>query len=394
MNILHICTEDSGGAGLCCLRIHNSLLQLGVNSKVLVLSKHNPIKGVYEFGHKRYMAWKAFNKIIRGLHLELTDFNRVYNLSAKTGCCYTIPRSVIDVSEHPLVEQADIIHLHWVDNFIDYPSFFSKSKKTIVWTLHDESLFYGIAHYSNELIKDSLLEKKYYDLKYCAINNIWELGIVFLSEMMYNKFSNQEIIKNRRKTVINNSVDPQLFHPVDKFEARRAFGLNANTVVFAFVAVNLLDPRKGLCILSQALQELKIPNAVILAVGNISKGQRLPANIFPVGSISDSEKMSAAYSCADYFVMPSKQEAFAQTPLEAMACGVPAIVFPVSGTKELINESNGIIADGFDVQNLKEGINKAINQTYDSKSIRKDIIDRFSPRNIAERYIEFYRTIL
>lgn len=394
MNILHICTEDSGGAGLCCLRIHDSLLQLGENSKVLVLTKRSSDKNVFAFGHKRYMAWKAINKIIRGLKLEITDFNQAYNLSAKTGCCYTVPLSIIDVSRNKLVEQADIIHLHWIDNFIDYPSFFRKVNKPIIWTLHDESLFYGTAHYSNDAIKNSSLEKKYYDIKYRAINDIKNLGIVFLSEMMFNKFSSHEMVRNRAKTIINNSVDFKLFHPINKVEAREIFGINQKSLVFTFVAVNLLDPRKGLNILSEAIQELNIPNAIILAVGNVTKGLKLPPYVYPVGPISDSERMSAAYSCADYFVMPSKQEAFAQTPLEAMSCGVPAIVCPVSGSKELINKNNGIITNGFDVQDVKNGIINATRINYNNEDIRNDIISRFSPRIIAEKYIDFYHKIL
>lgn len=39
MNILHISTTDYDGAGSCCYKIHKSLLELGVNSKILVLRK-------------------------------------------------------------------------------------------------------------------------------------------------------------------------------------------------------------------------------------------------------------------------------------------------------------------------------------------------------------------
>ena len=49
--------------------------------------------------------------------------------------------------------------------------------------------------------------------------------------------------------------------------------------------------------------------------------------VHPVENLYGPRAMSVAYSCADYFVMPSKKEAFAQTPMESMACGVPALVF-------------------------------------------------------------------
>lgn len=116
--------------------------------------------------------------------------------------------------------------------------------------------------------------------------------------------------------------------------------------------------------------------------------------VHPVGSLHGSRAMSVAYSCADYFVMPSKKEAFAQTPMESMACGVPAIVFPVSGTDELINSKNGVRAKNFTPQDLEVAIRQAMLTKYDAASIRQDMINRFSPEIIAKKYMEFYDEIL
>lgn len=92
--------------------------------------------------------------------------------------------------------------------------------------------------------------------------------------------------------------------------------------------------------------------------------------------------------------MPSKKEAFAQTPIESMACGVPAIVFPVSGTDELITPQNGVQAIDFTDKSLEEAISQAMSVTYDGKAIRQDMIERFSPKVIAKKYINFYEQML
>ena len=34
-----------------------------------------------------------------------------------------------------------IIHFHWINTFIDVPSFFKYNKKPVVWTLHDMNPF-------------------------------------------------------------------------------------------------------------------------------------------------------------------------------------------------------------------------------------------------------------
>ena len=41
------------------------------------------------------------------------------------------------------------------------------------------------------------------------------------------------------------------------------------------------------------------------------------------------------YSAADVFVMPSSQEAFGLTALEATACGTPVIGFAVGGLLDI-----------------------------------------------------------
>lgn len=103
--------------------------------------------------------------------------------------------------------------------------------------------------------------------------------------------------------------------------------------------------------------------------------------VHPVGSLYGPRAMSVAYSCVDYFVMPSKKGAFAQTPMESMACGVPAIVFHVSDTNELINSKNGVRAKHFTPQDLESTIRQAMLTKYDAASIRQDMINRFSIDN-------------
>lgn len=396
MKILHICTADEGGAGLCCLRIHQALLKEGIDSNVLMLrTNHTDMPGVHQYtkGHMIDFLWRGFNKILRLCHLELDDYNRSINLTKRTHIFSTLPTSPIDVSQHPLVREADLIHLHWVDNFVDYPSFFKNVDKPIVWTLHDEGLFSGVFHFTDGRKLNEPLDNKYYKIKYDAIHQINKLGIVFLSKMMREKFSNDKMIAGRPFTVINNPVDCEAFHPMDKAAARKMMGIPDDAVVFSFVAGKIADPWKGLSTLSRTIQKMNIPNAWIMAVGGEDDYTPLPL-VHPIGILRGADKLSVAYSCADYFAMPSKKEAFAQTPIESMACGVPAIVFPVSGTDELITPQNGVQAKNFTDKSLEESISQAMSVKYDGKAIRQDMIERFSPKVIAKKYINFYEQML
>lgn len=397
MKVLHITTKDSGGAGLCCLRIHKALLDQGVDSKVLVLEKSS--KDVPEiYSSKKFkiqsILWKGMNKVLRTLKLDITSYNKAITLSKKIGITCSIPTSVYDVSTNSLVKWADLIHLHWVDNFIDYPSFFERVDKPIVWTQHDEGIFNGVFHFQHQGEKiESNLEKKFYTIKYNALRSAKSINIVLLSKWMYDHFHNDEMIKGMRVTVINNPVDCKLFSPLERKIARKKMGIPENAVVFSFTSQYISNTFKGLSTLSDVLQGMKIPNAMIMAIGDKSGYKEMPL-VHAVGLLKGPEELSVAYSCADYFVMPSYKEAFAQSPMESMACGVPAIVFPVSGTDELINSKNGVRAKSFTPQDLEAAIRQAISTKYDATSIRQDMINRFSPEIIAKRYMAFYDKIL
>ena len=92
--------------------------------------------------------------------------------------------------------------------------------------------------------------------------------------------------------------------------------------------------------------------------------------------------------------MPSYQEAFAQTPLESMACGTPVVAFPCSGITDIIKPFNGIACSDFTPEALLEGIKKALDRQFNRNEIRKYVVDNFSYRKIAKQYVELYKTIL
>ena len=394
MKILHISTSDNSGAGLCCSRIHKSMLEQGIDSKMVVLLKtHDEIPEVYQYGSARDAAYRYLSKILRVLGLTITLRNKLIRMSQIYHTTYTTPFSYVDLTKCDLLEQADIIHLHWVNWYLDYPSFFAKVQKPIVWTVHDENLFYGMAHHHKSILLDNKYEIYFREIKKKAIENAKNLNIVFLSQMMYENFGKESIIRGKRKIIINNSVDGRVFFPTNKETMRKKYGIDSKNRVILFMANDICDPNKGLDVLTQAVVELEGTNVQILAVGKNTQGKSWP-NIMEVGSINDVHLLCEYLSVADFYALPSYQEAFSQGPLEAMACGLPVVAFPVSGTTELINDDNGEICADFTLDALKDGINTLLSRKYDSNLIREDVLKRFSPESITKQYIDYYKSIL
>lgn len=408
MKILHIATMDHGGAGIAARRIHEALQKQGVNSSMLVRFKHSydetiiaaqPNIGLYN--PPTNILQRKIEQVLRRRGKCLTPVERYERqmelLDRHFGAAFSMPLSNYDLTQHPLVQQADIIHLHWVENFLDYSSFFTHINKPIVWTFHDENIAYGGFHYSDDAIrlKDTYasLETSFIEIKRQALSNSTQkIQMVALSHMM-EQFYHQHAVNNTFPVeVIHNGIVPEDYNMLNRNFCRQALGLPMDGNVICFCASDINDSHKGLNTLVEAMEQLKTHDITLLCVG---KG-RLPQCSFDVigtGAIPNPHLLAVAYSASDLFVMPSFQEAFAQTPLEAMACGCPVVAFPCSGTQELITPDNGIRCNDYTVDSLAENIQKALATCYDREVIREVVVEKFNISKIASQYIDLYNKI-
>ena len=410
MKVVHLSTLDYGGAGLAALRIHLSLRTMGIDSTLHVSEKNCSEESVKKEKKATWNSYKLprnrfLNRLMRfmlrhGPFKTESEKDKKYlrAVAPQNRSLFTSPISSYSLCDHPAIKDADIIHLHWIENFVDYRSFFASINKPVVWTAHDENIGYGGFHYKQIFIRYypyyKHLEDKYSDIKRKALSRIGDLTMVSLSQEMDDFCHNDSFMKDRTSVIIPNSVDYHKFVIQDKEFARRVIKVPENSIVFVFCAYNIDDPFKGLNVLLEALETLSIPNLVLLCVGKGNVPRRTNIKIYKAGLVINEDFLSLLLSAADLFVLPSCQEAFAQTPLEALCCGVPIVAFPVSGTSYLINEDNGIRCNGFTVNALIEGIQKALETKYDPSKIRQDIINRFSPELIAERYADLYESII
>lgn len=400
MKIVHIVTSDYTGAGLCAKRICKAQRDLGLDAILLVKEKTSNDNYIIQYPSS-FLSFvkKNWIKVLRKLHLY--QMNRELNfahLMTQYKFWGSLPVSSYRLDKSSLIRKADIIHLHYIDDFIDYPSFFRLINKKIIWTQHDESINFGISHYTNaynnlpEKIKR--LDCYYYKLKQNALTQAKDLMLVSLSEMMYNFNRSHSFTQNMPDTIIHNSVDYNIYKPIDKEKAREFFNISKHCIILLFAAADISDKRKGLRDLVKAAAKINNPNIKICTIGLNNRKVDDIKGLIRLGTIKDPQIMSYAYSAADYFIMPSFQEAFAQTPLEAMACGKPVIAYPCSGTKELINKNNGIVCKDFTVDSLVDAIIEAMHINYNSKDIRKFIINNYSPEKIAQQYLSLYIKML
>lgn len=404
MKVVHVTTMDFGGAGMAVIRIHEALLNQGVDSKILVLTKITNTPGVIS-----YLPKKS-NKYIQGILSRIENVRRrlwelrnpiarwVRKSNILNDCFFTLSSTSYRVEKHPLIKNADIVHLHWIQNFVNYPTFFSTVEKPCVWTFHDENIGLGGFHYIRDYEKFYKKHRKLEDF----LRNIKQNSYLLKSDVRLiplSKIMNDFIIKvpycsHWKKTIVHNPVNTSVFVLHEKKECRISLGLPLDKKVILFVAYEISDDRKGLDKLIRSLKNLNRNDILLCCVGGNQNMHSIDIPHTLLGHIHDESQLSRVYSAADLFVLASDQEAFGQTLLESISCGTPVVSFPCGISEELINKNNGIRCNDFSIEEMARCIDIALNTTYDIRVMRDDVIKRFSPEHIAQQYIAIYQNML
>ena len=139
---------------------------------------------------------------------------------------------------------------------------------------------------------------------------------------------------------------------------------------------------------------LKRTDLMLVCVGEGTLPQNEGVEIRRFLPVSDPIWLSQLYSSADGLALPSYQEGFCQTPLEAMCCGTPVVMTPVSGSDDLIRDFNGIRCDDFTVESLEKGVSSVLERQYDRERIREDVVARFGVETIVKSYLQMYQQVL
>jgi glycosyltransferase involved in cell wall biosynthesis len=187
-----------------------------------------------------------------------------------------------------------------------------------------------------------------------------------------------------RVRVIENGIDPGLFRPLDRKEARRSLGLPVDGPLL--VSVGTLSPRKGFHLVMEAMTRLGSDLRFAIVGGDGAEGAMeselrslavrfgLEDRVIFAGPRSRAE-LASWYSAADLFVLASGHEGCPNVVLEALACGTPVVATPVGNVAELVTEEVGIVAER-KAPDLAAAIGQALSRDWDRAAIRARIEPR------------------
>lgn len=404
MRVVHLSTSDSGGAGLAALRLNRALNQAGVDSYLLCRHKNSDDPKVIAYDEPiwakiiRRISFIPYRQNKYSRYIGTPEMNRRYE-------SYTFPEAIYDVSCHPLLRSADVINLHWLGSSVNYRSFFKNTSKPIVWTLHDKNPFLGIAHFDldRENNQDMLdLELKVERYKHEAISKSSNLTVVALCNWMASRVGETDVFKNRPLVTIANSIDTEIFKPLDEKEGlnrvalRKDLGIPSDATVFMFCSQHMGVRRKGMSILRDATHLVTDHKVFYLTVG-CGESMLDSKNSIHVDSVSEERRMVELYNIADAFIISSIEDNLPNTMLESLCCGTPVISFSNGGMRDVIRDgANGLLVPESNAQSLADKINLFINNQKDfsRERISEDSRNAYSPLVQASNYISLYEGLI
>ncbi|RRB02009.1 glycosyltransferase family 4 protein [Larkinella rosea] len=419
MKVLHLSTyHQSGGAAIAASRLNQALNRAGLSSEMLVSETRMDEPTVTSLAQTTWQKRWATARFALD-RLTFLPFER----SRDVRFAFSPALIGTDISQHLLVQQADILHLHWTTfGFLSTRSLSTlfALQKPVVWTMHDMWSFTGGCHHSGScegyqhqcgncpflrLPAPDDLSNSGWLRKQTAYQNA-RLTPVGCSQWLAKRARQSSLFGGLSVQSIPNPLDTKQFIPLPKAVARWELKLPDRKRFILFAAAKVSALGKGFSYFQKALhqlrQQLAQPEAVELLIfggGDESLLQELPFTYHFLGSLKNPRQIMAAYSAADLFVIPSLEENLPNTIMESMACGTPVVGFEVGGIPEMIqHQQNGYLVQYRSVDDLARGMQWVLEQpeavfSQLAANARNYVVANYDEIVIARRYIDLYGVI-
>jgi glycosyltransferase involved in cell wall biosynthesis len=211
---------------------------------------------------------------------------------------------------------------------------------------------------------------------------------------------------------IPNGVDTTRFRPAspeEKAALRQRLGLPSGPIA---VYSGRFVTYKGLPLLLRVWDELRerLPSATLLLVGEgghdmhacevemrqyvADRGMQSSVRFTgPVTAVEDWLRAS------DVFALPTENEAFGLSLVEAMACGIAVVATRVGGIRDImVNGTNGLFIRAGDFEALRSSLEMLLTDPVSAAAMgqqaRANAVRRFGEDAVAVAYEDLFRSVL
>ncbi|MDP2736282.1 MAG: glycosyltransferase [bacterium] len=206
---------------------------------------------------------------------------------------------------------------------------------------------------------------------------------------------------NKPHEAISNPIDTDTFCPSgEKAEFKKKFNLSGNTIIYA----GRLSPEKNIDVLIKAVaiakKRISDINLAIAGSGqaekelkDLAKKLSLENEVKFLGTLSKVD-LAKLYQASEVFSIASTSETQSLTLMQAMSCGLPAVVVGARALPEYVNEKNGFVVKVGDGQALAEKFVLLLaNSELRNKLSRGAVeyVKQFSAPSIAKKWEILYQ---
>lgn len=420
LSIAHVGTVVSrGGASAAMCHLHESLLKGGVSSTVVTLESSEP-------GQDCHIVTSSQLKAERNV-IQFAEEFYVYEWRTPiSNTFFSLDLAVsASLEKLPVIQSADIIHLHWVAGFLSSQTLLAMAalKKPIFWTLHDARPITGGCHFpagcqkftarcvSCPQLKCDPLEvtDRAQQALHLAAASL-KFHYIAPSSWLYECAQSSTVAVNQSISRVPNGVDVDQFRPMEKKQARQFIGLRPDVQYILLGAQNFEETRKGGSAAQEILHRLtRLPEvqwkirqgAIRLACfGQSSAKLKIKGwKIDRLGYLDNRQALCAAYSACDLLLFTSQEDNLPNVIMESMACELPVAGFSVGGVPDLIvHGQTGLLLNPQDLGDCAGKISEAIGRpdllVQWGKQSRLRILETFTLDHQRDRMADLYRKAL
>ena len=290
--------------------------------------------------------------------------------------------------------EADITHFHTID-FPYYLSTFQKKRS---------GRKIGYVHFLPDTLEGSLkipfflkgIVKRYVFSFYNRMEHLVVVNPMFIEDLVAAGIPREKV------TYIPNFVNKEKWHPLPKEEVlrlREDLGVDHNQ--FIVVGAGQVQKRKGIDDFIRLAEEL--PQITFIWAGGFSFGgmtdgyekykkmmENPPKNLLFPGIVTP-ERMRELYSLADIFLLPSYNELFPMTILEAASCDAPIMLRDLDLYKVILEGNYHATADKDEMKQSILEYQKNPDSLKELKEKAKKISREYSEEHLLQIWLEFYQ---
>ena len=217
-------------------------------------------------------------------------------------------------------------------------------------------------------------------------------GVICVSTKNKEESISKNLTRAEKCVILPNAIDDSEFFLMDKQKCRMELGIPSDAFVVG--QVGTISNRKGQKRVSDALKKLNDDSIYSFFLGRPVEAIPDCKNIIRLG-FTEHNMVPKYLNAADVYVFPSLAEGCSNSIVEAMSCGLPIISSDLPFNHDILDESNAILIDPRNIDQIADAIKKLKNNPSLLDSMSKASLQKASELKLnvrAVKIIEFIKS--